>query len=138
MYAIKENNKWKRTNLCSRFKGIGGFHLLTDEERAKHGFFRCIVVDEQYDIKTQSRSEEPMSWEFNEEAQTVTAKYMVVDKSSETIEAEEIVEKVKEAKAFLDKTDNREFPSYICKDGEILEETIAKRVEAREFIRANK
>lgn len=39
---------------------------------------------------------------------------------------------------FLNKTDNREYSSYVCKDGEVLEETIAKRVRAREFIRNNK
>jgi len=62
-----------------------------------------------------------------------------VKRTQEELEAlVDTAQAVKEAKAFLTKTDNREFPSYICKDGEILEETIAKRVEAREFIRANK
>ena len=66
----------------------------------------------------------------------------VVSEANKLKEAKELnvklQNKVKEAMAFLDKTDNREFPSYIPKDGEILAETIAKRVEARQFIRENR
>ncbi len=88
MYAIKENGKWKRTNMSSRFKGVGAFNLLTDEQRAEHGFFKCIVVNENYNAKTQNRSEEPTEWVL--EDNIVTATYTITDKSTQTIQSEMI------------------------------------------------
>lgn len=58
--------------------------------------------------------------------------------TQEELDKEELANKIQEALTFLAKTDNREFPSYIPKDGENVAETIAKRVEARQFIRENR
>lgn len=58
--------------------------------------------------------------------------------TQEELDKQELANKIQEALAFLAKTDNREFPSYVPKDGENVTETIAKRVEARQFIRENR
>lgn len=40
----------------SRFSGIGGWHLLTDEQRAKHRWYPCDVINGGYDSAIQVRS----------------------------------------------------------------------------------
>ena len=62
----------------------------------------------------------------------------VINKLSELENKDKINKKIESLKKFLAKTDNREYPSYICKEGEVLEDTIAKRVEARKLIRSLK
>ena len=39
----------------SRFDNVGGWHLLTDEQRAKHRWYPCDVLNESYDPATQVR-----------------------------------------------------------------------------------
>jgi hypothetical protein len=78
MYAFKNKGKWEFANLQSRFHGVGAFHTLTDEERAKHGFYPCVVINEQYDRLRENRTSEPLSWELNDNV--VTATYQVTSK----------------------------------------------------------
>lgn len=78
MYAYKIDNQWTLGNLTSRFNNIGGFHLLSDEERATHGFYRCIVVNESYDRLRENRTEVPISWGLDE--YIVTATYQIAPK----------------------------------------------------------
>ena len=39
----------------SRFDNVGGWHLWTDEQRAKHRWYPCDVLNESYDPATQVR-----------------------------------------------------------------------------------
>lgn len=41
----------------SRFANVGGWHLLTDEQRAKHRWYPCDIVNEDYDAALQVREE---------------------------------------------------------------------------------
>lgn len=87
-YAYRENGSWKISAMTSRFKGIGGWHRLTDAQRAEHGWYPCFLVNEAFDPETQSRSSAPVKWEFDEEAKKVTATYALAEKSPETRRAE--------------------------------------------------
>lgn len=71
----------------SRYKDIGGWHTLTDAQRAEHGWYPCTLVNERYDPARQIRSTEP-TCEFDAESQRVTATYTIVDKPIETIKYE--------------------------------------------------
>ena len=78
MYATKINGNWNLVNLVSRFKDVGGFHLLADAERAKYGFYPCTVIGESYDPERENRTEVPISWELKNNH--VTATYQVAPK----------------------------------------------------------
>ena len=78
MYATKINGNWNLVNLVSRFKDVGGFHLLSDAERAKYGFYPCTVIGESYDPERENRTEVPISWELKNNH--VTATYQVAPK----------------------------------------------------------
>lgn len=71
----------------SRYNNIGGWHTLTDEQRAEHGWYPCTLINEQYDPVTQIRSIDPVCT-FDPEAKHVTAVYTIVDKPLETIKRE--------------------------------------------------
>lgn len=71
-------------SMRSNFKGIGAWHTLTDEERAKYGWYPATVVNESYDPKTQVPENPILS--FDGERITVTHSY--ADKPLETVRAE--------------------------------------------------
>lgn len=71
-------------SMRSNFKGIGAWHTLTDEDRAKCGWYPATVVNESYDPKTQVPENPILS--FDGERITVTHSY--ADKSLETVRAE--------------------------------------------------
>ena len=102
MYAYREDNKWTLCNLSSRFNGVGGFHLLTDEERAKYDFYKCVTVNEQYDPVTQNRSEEPTDWSLN--GLVVTATYTLIDKDPAQVKTEIIAKKIKDGEQYIKDT----------------------------------
>ena len=77
--------------MCSRFKGVGAWHLLTDEQRAQYGWYPCVVINEGYDAKTQSRSATP-DLVFDQTNKVITATYTIVNKSLETIKQEQLAE----------------------------------------------
>lgn len=81
IYAYIGEGGWTIASLMPRFKGIGGWHTLTDEERAKHGWYPCIEVNSQYDSVTQIRSPA----EFVLENNIVTATYTIWDKPESQI-----------------------------------------------------
>ena len=57
---IDENNKITApVSMCSRFKGKGAWHTLTDEERKAYGWYPCIIENEIYNQNTEIRSEYP-------------------------------------------------------------------------------
>ncbi len=115
MYAYRKNSQWYRTNMSSRFGGVGGFHLLTDEARAEHDFYRCEVVGEQYDITTQNRSAEPTSWELN--GLVVTATYTIIDKDVEQSQRELIAAKIQEGETYIKNTIKDVVDSFNTKYG---------------------
>lgn len=88
IYAYKENGRWVIASLMPRFRGIGGWHTLSDEERAKHGWYPCIEVNAQYNPTTQIRS--PATFELKDGI--VTATYTVWDKPESQIFAEALTE----------------------------------------------
>lgn len=71
--------------MCSQFNGIGAWHTLTNEQRAKHGWHPCKVLNESFSALTQSRSELP---ELMFDGELITATYSVFDKPLETIQSE--------------------------------------------------
>jgi hypothetical protein len=87
-YGYIERNKIVApVAMRSRFNNIGGWHTLTDEQRAEHGWYPCDVINEGYDAITQIRSTLP-ELVFDNEAQRITATYTVTDKTLETIKRE--------------------------------------------------
>ena len=87
MYAIVKNNKVAEApvNLKRSYKGKSGFHLLTDEERLTFGWYPLTLVNEQYDIISQNRSEVPNYEIFDN---YVVGTYTITDKDEETIKTE--------------------------------------------------
>lgn len=58
-YAIVRDGKVVDypVSLISRWNNVGGFHLLSDEERRiKHGWYPCNSINENYDPRFQDRS----------------------------------------------------------------------------------
>ena len=87
-YGYIENNKIiAPVAMRSRFKQIGAWHLLTDEQRAEYKWYPCVVVNEGYDSTTQIRSTFPVL-EFNPYSRRITAVYTVKDKTLETVKRE--------------------------------------------------
>ena len=115
MYAYRKNNQWFRTNMSSRFNDVGGFHLLTDEQRAEYDFYRCEVMNEQYDRTTQNRSEEPTSWELD--GLVVTATYTIIDKDPMQVQREQIEAKIKQAEEYLKETIQKVVDDFNAKYG---------------------
>lgn len=88
-YGYIENNKIiAPVAMRSRFKGVGAWHLLTDEQRAAYGWYPCVVIGEGYDAALQVRSELP-ECVFDPKTKTITATYKSVDKPIETIKVEQ-------------------------------------------------
>ena len=88
-YGYIENNRIiAPVAMRSRFKGVGAWHLLTDEQRAAYGWYPCVVVGEGYDAALQVRSALP-ECVFDPEAKVITATYNVVDKPIEAIKVEQ-------------------------------------------------
>lgn len=88
-YGYIENNSIiAPAAMCSRFKGVGAWHLLTDEQRADYGWYPCVVVGEGYDAALQVRSELP-ECVFDPETKIITATYKSIDKPIETIKVEQ-------------------------------------------------
>lgn len=58
--------------------------------------------------------------------------------TDEELAQQELARKVAEAKQYLDSTDHKIYPHYTPKDGENVEDIIAKRYEALTYIRTNK
>lgn len=71
--------------MCSNFNGIGAWHTLTDEQRAVHGWFPCLMVNEFFSVLKQVRSERP---EMSFDGQTITVFYAISEKSLATIKSE--------------------------------------------------
>lgn len=81
IYAYKETGRWTIASLMPRFRGIGGWHTLTDADRAKHGWYPCVELNAQYNPVTQIRSPA----EFVLENNIVTATYTLWDKPESQI-----------------------------------------------------
>jgi hypothetical protein len=88
IYAYRENGRWVIASLMPRFRGIGGWHTLTDEERAKHGWYPCVEVNAQYNPTTQIRSVP----EFVLKDNVVTATYTIWDKPESQVVMEAMTE----------------------------------------------
>ena len=74
-------------SMRSKFKGIGGWHVLSDSERAAHGWYPCAVINEGYDSLTQNRSLLPeISFDSNESIFRV--EYTVTEKTVEAVKRE--------------------------------------------------
>ncbi len=96
-YGYIENNKIiAPVAMRSRFKHVGGWHLLTDAQRAEHKWYPCDVINEGYDNLTQIRSILP-EITFDPTTQRITATYTVTDKPLEAIKREQ-KERITEAR----------------------------------------
>ena len=88
-YGYIENNRIiAPVAMRSRYKGVGAWHLLTDEQRAAYGWYPCVVIGERYDADLQVRSELP-ECVFDPKTKTITATYKSVDKPIEAIKVEQ-------------------------------------------------
>lgn len=88
-YGYIENNRIiAPVAMRSRFKGVGAWHLLTDEQRAAYGWYPCVVIGEGYDAALQVRSELP-ECVFDPKTKTITATYKSADKPIEAIKVEQ-------------------------------------------------
>lgn len=88
-YGYIENNRIiAPVAMRSHYKGVGAWHLLTDEQRAAYGWYPCVVIGEGYDAALQVRSELP-ECTFDPETKIITATYNVVDKPIEAIKVEQ-------------------------------------------------
>ena len=86
MYAYRENGNWVYpVNMRSRFNGVGAFHTLTDEQRAKHGWYVFDPTNYDYDPKTQNRF-----GAFNLRVDGIYLKcdYTIQDKTLDALKAE--------------------------------------------------
>lgn len=84
-YAIKDfRGKFTGpVSTPSRWNGVRGFHLLSQEELKSHGWYPCTVENESYDDETQVRT--GPTFTFDENSETVTATYTVKDKPLNTV-----------------------------------------------------
>lgn len=85
---IKNNRIIAPVAMRSRYKGVGAWHLLTDEQRASYGWYPCVVIGEGYDAALHLRSELP-ECVFDPETKIITATYKSVDKPIEAIKVEQ-------------------------------------------------
>lgn len=79
-------------SMCSNFNGIGAWHTLTDEERAKYGWFPAEIINESYDNLSQTRSEPP-DVSFDDVKKLITVKYTLTNKLVDEIK-DEFMEKL--------------------------------------------
>lgn len=70
--------------MMSRFKDVGGWHALTDEQRAVFDWYPCDVVGGDYDSRRQLQGFPTCTFD----GERITATYIVTDKPIETIKAE--------------------------------------------------
>lgn len=61
-------------SMCTRFNDIGAWHTLSDEERAKHGWYPCHIIDENKDSRLFNRL--PPVKTFNEGVITLEYSYL--------------------------------------------------------------
>jgi len=102
IYAYKENNQWTIASLMPRFRGIRGWHTLTDQERATHGWYPCVEVNANYNPTTQIRSPA----EFVLADGVVTATYTIWDKPESQILNEALTEaRNNRAQAYIKEAD---------------------------------
>ena len=88
-YGYIENNRIiAPVAMRSRYKGVGAWHLLTDEQRAAYGWYPCVVIGEGYDAALQVRSE-LAECVFDPKTKIITATYKSVDKPIEAIKVEQ-------------------------------------------------
>lgn len=88
-YGYIENNRIiAPVAMRSRYKGVGAWHLLTDEQRAAYGWYPCVVIGEGYDAALQVRSELP-ECVFDPKTKTITVTYKSVDKPIEAVKVEQ-------------------------------------------------
>ena len=83
IYAYKENSRWVfPVSMRSRFNGVGGWHTLTDEQRAEYGWYLFEPTNYSYNPNTQNRF-----GPFNVRLEGIILKadYQVVDKSVEDL-----------------------------------------------------
>ena len=88
IYAYKEQGRWIIASMMPKFRGIGGWHTLTDAARAAHGWYPCVEVNAQYNPTTQIRS----AAEFVLEHGTVTATYTIWQKPDSQIFSEAAIQ----------------------------------------------
>lgn len=87
-YGYIENNKIVApVAMRSRFKNIGGWHLLSDDERMLHDWYPCIVINSEFNSYTQVRETIP-SIKFDEEKKIIKVAYVIVDKPIDTVKLE--------------------------------------------------
>jgi hypothetical protein len=84
IYAYRDAGRWTIASMMPRFNGIGGWHTLTDEERAKHGWYPCVEVNANYNPTTQIRS--PAQFVLKDDV--VTASYTIWDKPDSQVHNE--------------------------------------------------
>ena len=86
-YAYMIKGQWiAPVSMCSKFNGIRGWHLLTDAERAKHGWYPCELINAEYNPLIESRTSTPINFEFD--GQIVRAIYQKTTKDIQTVIAE--------------------------------------------------
>lgn len=87
-YAYMQDGKLVGpVSMRSRFNGVGAWHLLSEKERAEHGWYPCEVVGEGYNSETQTRSDYPeLAFDYNRER--VVATYSVTEKTLNQIKQE--------------------------------------------------
>ena len=83
-YAYMIKGQWiAPVSMCSKFNGIRGWHLLSDEARAKHGWYPCELINAEYNPLTESRTSTPINFEFD--GQIVRASYQKTTKDIKTV-----------------------------------------------------
>lgn len=102
IYAYRDAGRWTIASLMPRFKSIGGWHTLTDAERAKHGWYPCVEVNANYNPTTQIRSPA----EFVLADNVVTATYTIWDKPDSQVFMEAMTEaRARRADAYTNEAD---------------------------------
>ncbi|MFJ3487117.1 hypothetical protein ACIPL1_27415 [Pseudomonas sp. NPDC090202] len=74
--------------MSSRFGDVGGWHMLTDEQRSAYGWYPCDVVNESWDARYQIRTG-PVNT-FDPETQRITSTYTLTEMSLDFIKSEAI------------------------------------------------
>ena len=88
-YGYIERNKIVApVAMRSRLNNIGGWHTLTDEQRADHGWYPCDVINEGYDTLRQVRSTFP-ECTFDPATKRITATFTIVEKPLDTVKVEQ-------------------------------------------------
>lgn len=86
MYAYREDGNWVfPVNMRSRFNGVGAWHTLTDEQRAKHGWYVFNPTNYEYDPKTQGRFG---AFDLEVNGIYLNCNYVIQDKTLDAIKTE--------------------------------------------------